>query len=273
MTPILANLAPRAPATIAVATVASSSTAVVTTVVLTAVLVALPLLLRVASSGADVGGTTSVGCSRTVDGGGSTGPCHGVGRRGPLLIVGLLRQLQRFIVENHGVEVSQRDRSDHDAERSRDRVEGLAQSGKHVVDDLVISEGRSSRGHGVGKSLHLVHVLAGSHVVLLQRLNLSPDVPNPGTVLRAEHGVDGGPRGSSGLAADQLRRNVLRHGGEEHPEDLLVLRPPCRVRRIRHGGGGATRPLGDGLGRGGNGAVEVAMERGTGEMRHGEGSP
>ena len=74
-------------------------------------------------------------------------------------------------------------------------------------------------------------------------------------------------------AADQLRRNVLRHGGEEHPEDLLVLRPPRCIRRVCHSGGGITRPLGDGCGRGSDGAVEVAMERSTGEMRHGEGSP
>ena len=90
-----------------------------------------------------------------------------------------------------------------------------AESGEDVINELIITNWRAGDSHGVGEGLHLVHVLSREHLLLPQRLKLTPDVTDVGATLRAVHGTDGRPYRPRCLAADELTGDVLLHGGEK----------------------------------------------------------
>ena len=43
-------------------------------------------------------------------------------------------------------------------ERRGDGVVHRAKAGDNVIDEFVVTDGSSGRGHGIGESFHLVHV-------------------------------------------------------------------------------------------------------------------
>ena len=124
----------------------------------------------------------------------------------------------------------------------------------------------ADRGHRVREALHLVKVLGRRQVFLLQRLELVTNVADASPALRREHGMNRSPHLGCRVAADHLADDVLRHRGEQHAKNTLILLPPSLVGRVRNLYDGIAGSLGDRTGWCSSSPVEVAMEILAGEI-------